>query len=219
VITEVEPTKIRIVDAQFVAAAGKLEQLPPPQLQEIAFAGRSNVGKSTLMNAVMGRRRLVHTSNTPGCTRTISFFKARRADNTEVMLVDLPGYGYAQRSREERRGWAAMIEGYLLQRPSLRGVVLLVDARRDVEADDRDLLEMLNQPSSANRAALGTMLVATKLDEVPKNQRMTRLRDLERQANQKVIGLSALEQKLVASLWLNLCREWLSQPEQESLGA
>ena len=215
---QVEPSKTRIVDAQFVAAAGKLEQLPPPQLQEIAFAGRSNVGKSTLMNAVMGRRKLVRTSSTPGCTRTISFFKARRADNTEIMLVDLPGYGYAQRSRDERRGWAAMIEGYLLQRPCLRGVVLLVDARRDVEEDDRDLLTLLHQPSNINRAALGTMLVATKLDEVPKNQQMTRIRELQRQANQKVLGLSALEQKSVASLWLNLCREWLSPLEQDSLG-
>jgi len=219
VTIQVEPSKTRIVDAQFVAAAGKLEQLPPPQLQEIAFAGRSNVGKSTLMNAVMGRRKLVRTSSTPGCTRTISFFKARRADNTEIMLVDLPGYGYAQRSRDERRGWAAMIEGYLLQRPCLRGVVLLVDARRDVEEDDRDLLTLLHQPSNINRAALGTMLVATKLDEVPKNQQMTRIRELQRQANQKVLGLSALEQKSVASLWLNLCREWLSEPERESLGA
>jgi GTP-binding protein len=170
------------------------------------------------MNAVMGRRKLVRTSSTPGCTRTISFFKARRADNTEIMLVDLPGYGYAQRSRDERRGWAAMIEGYLLQRPCLRGVVLLVDARRDVEEDDRDLLTLLHQPSNINRAALGTMLVATKLDEVPKNQQMTRIRELQRQANQKVLGLSALEQKSVASLWLNLCREWLSPLEQDSLG-
>ena len=115
-------------------------------------------------------------------------------------------------------GWGGLLLWAALFSLSLH-LTQWCDARRDVEADDRDLLEMLNQPSSANRAALGTMLVATKLDEVPKNQRMTRLRDLERQANQKVIGLSALEQKLVASLWLNLCREWLSQPEQESLGA
>lgn len=202
----------RIVDAQFVAAAAKLDQLPPPQVQEIAFAGRSNVGKSTLMNALMGRKRLVRTSSTPGCTRTIGFFSARTADNTQVILVDLPGYGYAQRSREERRGWAALIEGYLLQRPSLRGVVVLVDARRDIEADDQELLELLQHPSSHSRMPLEAMLVATKLDEVPKSQRVTRLRDLQRQTKHGVLGLSVLDLKSVSLLWQNLHRKWVSSP-------
>ena len=203
----------RVVEAEFVAAAGKLEQLPPPQLREVAFAGRSNVGKSTLMNALMGRKRLVRTSSTPGCTRTIAFFSARMADDSRVMLVDLPGYGYAQRSREERHGWAALIEGYLLNRASLRGVVVLVDARRDVEADDLQLLELLRRPSDANRTTLGSLLVATKLDQVSKNQQATRLRNLQSQADQKVFGLSALDQHSVMSLWQGICRTWLAPPE------
>jgi GTP-binding protein len=200
----------RIVDAQFVAAAAKLDQLPPPQLREIAFAGRSNVGKSTLMNAVMGRRRLVRTSSTPGCTRTIAFFRARMANTAEVMLVDLPGYGYAQRSREERRGWAALIEGYLLHRPCLRAVVLLVDARREFENDDRQLLDLLRQPSNANRAALGSLVVATKLDEVQRSQQATRLRALRQQVNQPVLGVSALETTSVASFWQTVSQDWLA---------
>lgn len=216
VTIQAESSINRIIDAQFVAAAGKLDQLPPPELQEIAFAGRSNVGKSTLMNALMGRRRLVRTSSTPGCTRTIGFFKTRMADDAQVMLVDLPGYGYAQRSREERRSWAGLIEGYLLQRPSLRGVVLLVDARRDIESDDRELLELLQRPSNFNRATPGTMLVATKLDEVPRSHQVTRLRDLQQQADQKIFGLSALELKSVTSLWKDLCRKWLSPHVRES---
>jgi GTP-binding protein len=207
-----EHSKNRIIDAQFVAAAGKLDQLPPPQFQEIAFAGRSNVGKSTLMNALLGRRRLVRTSSTPGCTRTIGFFSARTADNTQLMLVDLPGYGYAQRSREERRGWAALIEGYLLQRPSLRGVVLLVDARRDIEADDQELLELLQRPPSSNRTTIGTILVATKLDEVQRSQQATRLRNLQLQTKHKVLGLSVLQLESVSKLWQELSRKWLSLP-------
>lgn len=202
----------RVIEAEFVAAAGRLDQLPPPQLTEIAFAGRSNVGKSTLMNALMGRRRLVRTSSTPGCTRTIGFFDARMSDSSRVMLVDLPGYGYAQRSREERRGWAALIEGYLLRRPCLRGVVVLVDARRDFESDDRQLLDLLQRPPDMNRTTLGTMLVATKLDEVPKSQQATRLRNLQRQVNQKVTGLSALDQHAVTSLWYGICGTWLVAP-------
>lgn len=202
----------RVIEAEFVAAAGRLDQLPPPQLTEIAFAGRSNVGKSTLMNALMGRRRLVRTSSTPGCTRTIAFFNARMSDASRVMLVDLPGYGYAQRSRDERHGWAPLIEGYLSRRPCLRGVVVLLDARRDIEPDDRQLLELLQRPSNVNRTTLGTLLVATKLDEVPKSQQATRLRNLQRQISQKVLGLSALDQHAVTSLWHGICRTWLVAP-------
>jgi len=207
---QAEPTKCRVVEAKFVAAAAKIDQLPPPQTIEIAFAGRSNVGKSTLMNAVMERKNLVRTSSTPGCTRTVSFFAARLADATQVMLVDLPGYGYAQRSRDERQNWATLIEGYLLFRPCLRGVVLLVDARREFEDDDRQVLELLRQPSDPNRAELGTIVVATKLDQVPKSRKASRLNNLRQQANQALIGVSALDQTTVTSLWLTVCRRWLA---------
>jgi len=203
-------TNRRIVDAKFVAAAAKLDQLPPPQVQEIAFAGRSNVGKSTLMNALMGRKRLVRTSSTPGCTRTIGFFGARLSDATELSLVDLPGYGYAQRSHAERKGWAALIEGYLTHRPSLRGVVLLVDARREFEVDDSQLLELLQRSSNVNRPELGTLLVAMKLDQVPRSRQASRLRNLRLQANQPVLGVSALDQTSVDAVWQTLTRAWLT---------
>lgn len=194
----------RIVDAEFTAAAATDAQLPPPQFAEIAFAGRSNVGKSTLMNAIMGRRKLVRTSSTPGCTRTISFFKAVTAEKQTMMLVDLPGYGFAQRSLAERKQWATLIEGYLLDRPTLRGVVLLVDARRDYQSDDLDLIELLRTSTNINRVPPAVVLVATKLDQVSSSQRQTRVRQLQQQVKQRVYGLSAQDPPTVAQFWQDI---------------
>jgi GTP-binding protein len=209
----------RIIDAEFSAAAATHVQLLPPQYPEVAFAGRSNVGKSTLMNAIMGRRKLVRTSSTPGCTRTVSFFHAVTADKSHLMLVDLPGYGFAQRSKTERKGWAALIEDYLLTRPTLRAVVLLVDARRDLQSDDLELVELLKTSRNDNRPALGVALVATKLDQVSSSQRATRLRALRQQAQQKVSGLSALDLPGVQTFWQELHRTWLAAPPLGADGA
>ena len=118
----------RIVSAEFTAAAHAAAELPPPTQVEIAFAGRSNVGKSSLLNRLMNRRNLARTSSTPGCTRQINFFGVRTSSGVNLSLVDLPGYGYAKRSKDERKLWAELIDGYLLGRPTLRAVALLVDA-------------------------------------------------------------------------------------------
>ena len=117
----------RVVSAEFVAGATRAEQLPPPALAEIAFAGRSNVGKSSLMNAMMQRRNLVRTSRTPGCTRQINVFGCTTGDGLALHLVDLPGYGYAKLSKAEKSTWGLMLEGYLRTRITLRAVVLLTD--------------------------------------------------------------------------------------------
>jgi GTP-binding protein len=170
------------------------------------------VGKSTLMNSIMARRKLVRTSSTPGCTRTVSFFHAVTADKTHMMLVDLPGYGFAQRSQSERRGWATLIEDYLLHRATLRGVVILIDARRDLQTDDLDLVELLTSAQNPNRPAVHLALVATKLDQVPSSQRGARLRVLRQQAQQKVTGLSALDQPSVQAFWQDLYRHGLAAP-------
>jgi GTP-binding protein len=167
---KVEPP--RVLDAQFAAGATKFEQLPASTKIEVAFAGRSNVGKSSLMNALLGRKNLVRTSSTPGCTRQISLFDIKTRQGTELTWVDLPGYGYAKRSHSEKDSWGELIDRYLLGRASLRLVVALVDLRRGVEEDDLGLLELLTKPAMVSRPPLGVLLVATKFDKVPSSQRM-----------------------------------------------
>src|SRR5262245_14241605 len=119
--TEAHPAP-KVLSAEFAAAAKAPNELPPPAVLEVAFAGRSNVGKSSLINSLAARKKLVRTSSTPGCTRTVSFFPTRIEGGTELVLVDLPGYGYAKRSKAERDSWADLIEEYLLGRPTLRAV-------------------------------------------------------------------------------------------------
>jgi GTP-binding protein len=134
---------------------------PPSGLPEIAFAGRSNVGKSSLLNRLVRRRGLARVSRTPGRTQEINFFRV----NDAFVLVDLPGYGYARVAKERRESWRPLIEGYLSASPALRGVVQLLDARHDPTPDDRAMLEFL--------ATIGTptMVVVTKIDKVaPKAQ-------------------------------------------------
>ena len=182
-----------VVSADFVAAAAEGASLPPPALTEIAFAGRSNVGKSSMLNAMMQRRSLVRTSNTPGQTRSVNIFHAVTRGGLDLHLVDLPGYGFAKRSKDEKMRWGLLLDAYLLERPTLRGVVVIVDSRRGVEEDDVQLLEFCRQPRSGN-ADLATLLVATKLDLIPKNKRkpaMATLAEQARHAAPRVIGFSA----------------------------
>ena len=117
-----KPSPHRVVDARFVAAGSTTSDLPPGQHFEVAFAGRSNVGKSSLMNSLMERRSLVRTSKTPGATRTVNVFEARLASGDTIALADLPGYGYAQRAKSERKAWGTMLEGYLKDRAELRAL-------------------------------------------------------------------------------------------------
>lgn len=131
---------------------------PPTDLPEIAFCGRSNVGKSTLLNRLVRRRSLARVSRTPGRTREINFFRV----NDEFVLVDLPGYGYARVAKERQAAWRPLIEGYLGRTPLLRGTVLLLDARRDPTDEDMEMLHFLAELS------IPTLVVATKTDKLPK---------------------------------------------------
>ncbi len=143
-------------EARFVAGAAEPAALPPETLPEIAFAGRSNVGKSSLVNALTGRRVLARISNTPGRTRQINFFDLGGA----LMLVDLPGYGYAEASKVAVKRWTGLVRRYLQSRAVLRRVCLLIDARHGIKDIDRPLLDMLD------RAGISYQVVLTKIDKL-----------------------------------------------------
>ena len=143
-------------ECQFFYAAQKLEQLPEPGLPEVAFAGRSNVGKSSLINALTGRRALARASNTPGRTRQLNFFDL----GGRLTLVDMPGYGYAQAAKEIKADWQGLMFDYLRGRPTLQRVVLLLDSRIELKASDHTVMELLD------RAAVTYQMVLTKTDGV-----------------------------------------------------
>jgi GTP-binding protein len=142
-------------ECRFVAGATTIEVLPPPGLPEIAFAGRSNVGKSSLINALTGQRTLARVSHTPGRTQQINFFDL----GGRLMLVDLPGYGFAAVGREQSGAWTRLITLYLKGRASLRRLCLLVDARHGLKESDRQTM------SALDGAALSYQLVLTKADK------------------------------------------------------
>jgi GTP-binding protein len=142
-------------EARFVAGASEASTLPRDALPEIAFAGRSNVGKSSLLNALTGRRTLARISNTPGRTRQINFFDLCG----RMMLVDLPGYGYAEAPKTEIRRWTALLRAYLRSRSTLRRVCLLIDSRHGLKEIDLPLMEMLDT------SGVSYQVVLTKTDK------------------------------------------------------
>ena len=141
---------------------------PPEELPEVAFVGRSNVGKSSLLNALVRRKKFARVSNTPGRTREINFFKV----NDTFVLVDLPGYGYARVSKEKRNAWRPMIEGYLKRTAQLRGIVLLFDVRREPSDDDRGMLDFLAE------VGVPVIAVVTKADKLGPVAAVDRAREI-----------------------------------------
>jgi GTP-binding protein len=158
---------VKILTAELVTSASSAAGFPAEGTPEIALLGRSNVGKSSLLNRLVQRRKLARTSHTPGRTRLVNFFRVLRPEG-ELRLVDLPGYGWAKVSKQERRAWQALVEGYLAERASLRLAVLLLDARRDPGPDEIDLLPWL---AARGIPVLG---VLTKLDRLSARERAAR---------------------------------------------
>jgi GTP-binding protein len=176
--------------------------MPPPALAEIAFAGRSNVGKSSLLNTLVERKHLVRTGSTPGTTRQLNLFHVKAADGLEVVLVDLPGYGFAKRGKQERSHWGTLIEGYLSTRVTLRAVVLLVDARRGPETEEKELVDYIaSTHRKASRPKVPIIIVATKTDKMPRAQRKPALAKIGTDLGCRVLGFSATTGEGREELW------------------
>jgi len=167
----------------FIWGATSAEQLPPDKLNEVAFVGRSNAGKSSLVNALTGRKSLARVSQTPGATRQINFFDL----GGKLMLVDLPGYGFAKRSKTEADSWQEMIFSYLRRRARLRRVLLLIDARRGVMDSDKQVMALLDQ------TAVSYGLVLTKADELKAAERATVIAAAGQEARKHTAALAEIQ--------------------------
>ncbi len=180
---------MKITSAQFVKSAVWPPQYPPAIMPEIAFVGRSNVGKSSLMNTIVGRKNLAKTSNTPGRTQLINFFTI----NEKISFVDLPGYGFAKVPRSVKKDWGDMMEVYLRERQSLCLVIFIMDIRRDPNADDLSLRDWLDH------YRIPYLYVLTKSDKLSNNQAIARRRAIEKMlqlsSEKKTILFSAKTQK------------------------
>jgi GTP-binding protein len=158
----------KIVSAEFTVSAHAPDQCPEDGLPEVAFLGRSNVGKSTLINTLLGRRKLVRTSSRPGCTRALNFFLI----NQRWYFVDLPGFGYAAVAKDLRAAWGPLVLNYLKQRPALAGVVFLQDGRRQPGDEELFLWELLR------REGRRVIPVLTKADKLKQGERARRVKQI-----------------------------------------
>lgn len=200
---------MKIISAEFVKSAVWPPQYPPGIMPEVAFVGRSNVGKSSLMNTLVGRKKLAKTSNTPGRTQLINFFTV----NEKIAFVDLPGYGFAKVAQSVKKDWGDMIESYLRERQNLAMVIFILDIRRDPNADDlalRDWLEHYRIPYIS---------VLTKADKLSNNQAIGQKKLIEKTLGvtdqKKTLLFSAKTQKGKVELW-QLLENHLSSLENPS---
>ncbi len=159
---------MKIVSTEFIKSATRPGNYPESDLPEIAFAGRSNVGKSSLINVLVNRKSLVRTSSTPGRTQLINFFDI----NGTFTLVDLPGYGFAKVPLAVKKQWGPMMRTYLETRENLRGVVFILDIRRDVRDEDIQMIDWLEE------FGVPTIPVVTKIDKIPRSKRAQQLKQI-----------------------------------------
>lgn len=188
---------MRIKQSALRTSCAKVSQLPDTDLPEFAFLGRSNVGKSSLLNALVRRKNLARTSGTPGKTRMIHFFDVT-SDAGPLLLVDLPGYGFARVSRTERAAWRGLVEGYLEGRGQLRVAILLQDVRRDLSEDETLLLDWLAQRD------IPAVVAITKADKLKTMQRKKRVSALRKQLEGRDVPVrvtSAQSREGLPELW------------------
>ena len=186
------------VSATFVTSAATPDGFPPPTLPELAVVGRSNVGKSTLINALVGNAGLARTSRTPGRTRLLNWFEIDK----KFHLVDLPGYGYAEVNKDLRDSWRPLIETYLGKRTVLAGVLLLIDVRRGVQEEELDFIPWLAE------RALPVVVALTKADKLPKHKRTLEVMKAKKELGLKrdPIAVSAQSGDGVAQVWQGLAK-------------
>lgn len=197
---------VQVVSADFATTATRPQEWPRGMAPEIAFVGRSNVGKSSMLNALTRRKGLARVSNTPGRTRALQFFDVSyrptpAARPRPLRFCDLPGYGYAKVSRAERDRWAAMIEDYLRGRDVLRAVVLIVDARHPPSESDLDAAAFLRD------AGRRLVVAATKMDKLPRTRQGAALREAERALGLspgEAVPFSAVEGTGSEKLWVTI---------------
>jgi GTP-binding protein len=195
---------VKIQSVELLASAARAADFPAPGPPEVAFLGRSNVGKSSLLNRLVRRKALARTSRTPGKTRLVHWYRAA-GQGGELWLVDLPGYGYAKVSKQERRRWQQLVESYLGGRPSLRVAVLLQDLRRDISDDEELLIDWLDARH------IPVLVALTKVDKLKPMRRAARVRALRSQLSlpaarvlptsaEKAIGIDDLRRAIEAHL-------------------
>lgn len=196
---------MKVTDSEFIISAVSEKQYPDDDLPEFALAGRSNVGKSSLINTIVNRRKLARTSQQPGKTQTLNFYKV----NNQLYLVDVPGYGYAKVSKKQREKFGEMIQDYLETRADLKGLVLLVDARHDPTKDDISMYEY------AQYLNIPILVVATKMDKLKKmeasqiKQKIGKSLDLEKD-NVSFLPFSSVDKLNVDKFW-----DWVEEHEQD----
>lgn len=171
---------MKIASVTYVGSFRHLQQLPKKRLPEIAFAGRSNVGKSSLLNCLVQRKNLARTSSTPGKTRSLNYY----AVNDTIYLVDLPGYGYAHVSLQERQEWKKLLESYFEKNTFLQGVVQIIDSRHSLSPLDQEMITWLAG------LRLPTLAVATKIDKLTRSQANRQMQLLEQELGQ--LGVAGL---------------------------
>lgn len=186
---------MNVTKSEVVMTAGNKSQFPDHELPEIAFAGKSNVGKSSLINALINRKALARTSSQPGKTQTINFYNIQ----DQLMFVDLPGYGYAKASKVQKEIWGKLIESYLQNREQLKKIILLIDIRHEVGANDKMMYDWIKYYHQ------NVIIVATKLDKIKRSQIQKQLsmlrKDLGLSGEDVLVGFSSETKQGKDELW------------------